>query len=107
MSEKNQTTTTEPATQTTEKKRRSDIGAGWIRTGIDVATNEKWSLLSIKLTLDGKQYDLTMRKNKYKEAGSSQPDYRIYPYNRDKTLENKTATKKPVDSEEKTEDEPF
>lgn len=90
-------------TNSTEKK-RSDIGAGWLKSGVDSTTNEKWSFVSLSLTLDGKTHDLIMRKNKYKESGTSQPDYRIYPNERaQKTSEKKRETPKPVVQQE----EPF
>jgi hypothetical protein len=51
-----------------------DIGAIWIKTS---KAGKEW--LGIKLTIEGKDYNLVAFQNAHKQGIEARPDYRIFP----------------------------
>ena len=71
----------------TKTKNPNDIGALWI--GVDSSTGEK--RFYGRLEINGESIFFKMYKNKFKEPGSKQPDYRLYRQS-DSTSAPKTTT---------------
>jgi uncharacterized protein (DUF736 family) len=101
--------------ETNEKTKLEEAGAFWIKTS---KAGTQFLTGKIK-SKSGEEISVMVFKNKYKEEGSNQPDYRIYHDNKStvkssipETPEtskpvNKTVKKSESKSEIKTEEIPF
>jgi hypothetical protein len=84
-----------------EKTKLEEAGAFWIKTS---KTGTQFLTGKIK-SKSGEEIPVMVFKNKYKEEGSNQPDYRIYFDNKPagKPVSNSPETVKPVKQNKKSE----
>ena len=95
--------------ETNTKPKRNDIGSLWKKKSKDGSK----TFLSGVIKVDGVETQIIVFSNSYKEEGSNQPDYRIYPsepYNKPQAVAPVVAKKKavkaaPVAVEAETSDE--